>query len=77
MISSAQQSLINAQMAPAQIGQEISSAIAAKTLNAAKQEGANVLSLLDSAAQVGKAAGPGDPLVAKATGLGSLIDVTG
>ena len=75
MVSSAQQSLTNAQLAPAQIGQQISTAIAAKSLDAARQQGANVLQLLDSAAQVGQ--GPGDPLVAKATGLGTLLDVTG
>ena len=70
MISSVQQKLIDAQLAPARIGQDISTAVAAKSLDAQRQEGDSVLQLLDSAAQAG------DPLVAKATGVGSLLDIT-
>lgn len=66
---------------PAQLGQAISTIVAAKTLQAARQEGAGVLKLLDGAAAVGKNASQnglsqGDALVAKATGLGGLLDIT-
>jgi hypothetical protein len=77
MISPTQQSLINAQLAPAATGQAISSAVAVKSLDAAKLQGAAILKLLDSAAQAAQQQpAPGDPLVAKATGLGTLLDVT-
>ena len=76
MISAAQQSLTSAQLAPAQIGQAISTAVAGKAMSVDKMEGAAVLQLLDSAAQAGQSTA-GDPLVAKATGLGGLLDVTG
>ena len=52
MVSAAQSRLIQAELAPAALGAQISSAIAAKTLNAQKQEAAAVLQLLDQAAQV-------------------------
>jgi hypothetical protein len=72
MISPAQSQMIDAQLAPARIANDVSYAVAAKTLNAQRQEGATLLKLLDSAEGTPQ---PGDPLVAKATGLGSLLDV--
>jgi hypothetical protein len=74
MISAAQSQLTEAQLAPARIANDISYAVAAKTLDAQRQEGATALKLLDSAMGAGTPQ-PGDPLVAKATGLGSLLDV--
>ena len=74
MVSSAQNNLISAALAPQQVGQQIDAAVASKTLNAQRQEGDAVLKLLDTAAQAGPQ--PGDALVAKATGLGSLLDVS-
>ena len=73
MISSVQQNLIDAQLRPARVGSEIATAVAGKALDAQRQEGAAAVELLDSAAQ---ACSGGDPLVAKATGLGSLLDIT-
>ncbi len=73
MISPAQSQMIDAQLAPARLANDVSYAVAAKTLNAQRQEGETVLKLLDSA---GGAPQAGDPLVAKATGLGSLLDIT-
>jgi hypothetical protein len=74
MVTPTQQKLIEAQLAPAKIRQGIDTAVAVKARDAAKREGAAALKLLEAAGNVGKAA-PGDSLVAKATGLGSLIDV--
>jgi hypothetical protein len=74
MVTPTQQKLIEAQLAPARIGQAISTAVAVKARDAAKMEGAAVLQLLEAAGSVAQPT-PGDPLVAKATGLGSLIDV--
>ncbi len=66
MVSAVQSSLVQAQLAPAALGSQISTAIAAKSLDAQKQEGAAVLQLLDNAAKI---AAPGSD------GLGTLIDV--
>jgi hypothetical protein len=73
MVSPAQSKLIDAQLAPARLANDVSYAIAAKSLDAQRQEGATALKLLDAAATTLQ---PGDPLVAKATGLGSLLDIT-
>jgi hypothetical protein len=72
MVSAAQNNLIEAALTPARIGTEISTSVAAKTLDAAREQGAQLVSLIDNAGQIA----PGDALVAKATGMGSLLDVT-
>ena len=74
MVSAAQSNLISAALAPTQIGQQIDAAVAVKTLNVQREQGNAVLKLLDTAGQAGPQ--PGDALVAKATGLGGLIDMT-
>ena len=77
MVSAAQQNLINATLSPAQTGVAISTSVAAKTLDAARQQGAAIVQLLDSASSIGDQGGiqAGDPLVAKATGLGNNLDI--
>ncbi len=69
MVSPAQSQLIAASLMPAAVGNQISYAVAAKSLDAQKQAGAAVLQLLDGAAN---AAEPGNP-----EGLGTQLDVTG
>ena len=79
MVTAMQQSLINSSLMPSKVGSAISTAVAAKTLQAARQEGAAVVQLLEAAgrgAGAGRGLTAGDPLVAKATGLGSLVDMT-
>jgi hypothetical protein len=71
MVSSAPSSLNAASMSPAQVDNAVSISVLRKSLDAARQEGASAVQLIDSAAAVQ----PGDSLVAKATGLGSLVDV--
>lgn len=71
MISPAQNNLIQAMLQGQQTRQEISTAVAAKTLQTARAQGAQVVNLIASAGQVQA----GDPLVAKATGLGGHLDV--
>jgi hypothetical protein len=73
MVSPAQSKLIEAALIPARVASEVSSSVAAKTLDAARQQGAQVVSLIDKAGQIGA----GDALVAKATGKGGLLDVHG
>jgi hypothetical protein len=73
MVSPAQSKLIEASLLPAAISRDISSAVAKKSLDATKQEGAAVLKLLDSAAGITA----GDPQTAKATGLGGMLDIVG
>jgi hypothetical protein len=75
MVSAAQQTLIDASLSPGVIAGKISSAVAAKSMNVERQEGADVLDLLEGATDAGAQAG--DPLVAKATGVGGLLDVMG
>lgn len=58
MISPVQSQLTQAQLAPAALGAQISSAIAAKSLDAQKQQGAAVLQLLDNAGQVADGIAP-------------------
>lgn len=71
MVSPVQNKLIEAQLAPKRTAEQISTAVAKKTLDAAKMEGAAALKLLESASQISG----GDQLVAKATGKGALLDV--
>jgi hypothetical protein len=73
MVSAAQSSLIAASLLPAQLDNNISYAVLAKANAAEKQEGQSIVDLID--ATNGSAPGPGDSLVAKATGLGSLLDI--
>jgi hypothetical protein len=75
MISAAQQSLSQGAIPPAALSSDISTAVAAKALNAQRQQGDAIVKLLDSAGSDGEM-GPGDALVAKATGLGGLLDIT-
>lgn len=75
MVSPAQQSLNQASLSPAATASAIDTAVAAKALNAQRQQGDAAVQLIDSAGQSGSPQ-PGDALVAKATGLGSLLDVT-
>jgi hypothetical protein len=72
MVSAAQNKLIEASLIPARVSNEISTSVAAKTLDAARTQGAQMISLIDSAGQIGA----GDALVARATGLGGTLDVT-
>jgi hypothetical protein len=72
MLSPAQPSSSNGARPPAALGSAISTAVAAKSLDAQRQQGAAILKMLDAAG----AAQAGDPLVAKATGLGGLLDIT-
>jgi hypothetical protein len=74
MVSAAQTNLINASLAPAQVDNAIATSVLSKTLDAARQQGASVVQLIDDAAEGGPQ--PGDALVAKATGLGSLVDIS-
>jgi hypothetical protein len=74
MVSAAQSNLIAASQIPAQVDNNISYAVLAKVNDAERQEGAADVSLIDAAN--GSAPGPGDPLVAKATGLGGMLDVS-
>jgi hypothetical protein len=72
MVSAAQSKLIDAALIPARVASEVSSSVAAKTLDAARQQGAQVISLIDNAGKIR----PGDALVAQATGKGGLLDIT-
>ncbi len=56
----------------ARIGAQIDLAVAKKSLDAQKQQGAAMLQLLEAATS-----GPGDAMTAAATGLGSKIDTYG
>ena len=67
MISSVQSQLTQAQLTPAALGAQISIAIAAKSLDAQKQEGTAVLQLLDNAGQVADGVAPSP--------TGRLLDV--
>lgn len=69
-------SLIQGQLAGVRLGNEISYRVAAKTLDAARDQGAAVLQLLDAAADVGKGQGS-VTLGAIASGLGQNLDVSG
>ncbi|MGN6369747.1 MAG: putative motility protein [Phycisphaerae bacterium] len=71
MVSSAQSRLSDASLSPAQVNNALSISLLRKSLDAARQEGASAVQLIDSAAPPQ----PGDALVAKATGLGNLIDL--
>jgi len=69
MISPAQSRLIDAQLAPAAIATQVSSAIAKKSLDAQKQQGAAVLQLLDAATNT-------QDIGASNNGIGGTLDVT-
>jgi hypothetical protein len=56
-----------------QMAQAIQIRLASKVLDVQRQQGAAALQLLQQAAS----AGPGDPNVARATGLGGAIDCRG
>jgi hypothetical protein len=71
MVSPAQSRLIDASLIPARVSNEIATSVASKTLDAARDQGAQMVSLIDDAGQIA----PGDALVAKATGVGGLLDV--
>jgi hypothetical protein len=73
MVSAAQSNLITASLIPAQVDNNISYAVLAKANDAERQAGESDVELIDAANR--SAPGPGDPLVAKATGLGSLLDI--
>ncbi len=60
-------------MSPAQVNNAVSYSVLRKSLDAARQEGASAVELIDNAGTPQ----PGDALVAKATGLGSLVDIQG
>jgi hypothetical protein len=64
---------------PAELGSRIATALQAKALQAARQQGAQEVQLIANAGQAQTPAAPsaGDALVAKATGLGTLLDVVG
>ncbi|HVT83367.1 MAG TPA: hypothetical protein VHM90_22190 [Phycisphaerae bacterium] len=68
MVSPAQSRLIQAQLAPAALASQISSALAAKSLDAEKQAGAAVLRLLDGATQTQSPS--------QDNGLGGQLDIT-
>jgi hypothetical protein len=58
MVTALQSRLIDAQLAPAALNSAISTAIAAKSLDAQRQEGAAVLQLLDQALLVSDSVAP-------------------
>jgi predicted secreted Zn-dependent protease len=74
MVSPAQSNLTNASLLPAQVDNQISTALLKKTFDAARQEGDSAVQLIDSAGQAGPQAG--DALVAKASGVGGLLDIS-
>ncbi len=73
MVSATQAKLIDASLLPAQVSSQISVSVAAKSLDAARQEGDAAVQLIDAAGASGPQ--PGDALVAKATGMGTFLDV--
>jgi len=58
----------------AQTAQAIQIKVASKVLDAQRQQGAAALQLIQAAAPT---AGPGDPSVARASGLGGVMDTRG
>jgi len=74
MVSAAQTNLIDASQSPAQVSNAIATSVLSKTFDAARQQGASVVQLIDDASISGPQ--PGDALVAKATGLGNLVDMS-
>jgi len=70
MVSPAQSQLIQAMLTPAATASQINSAVAVKALNAQKQEGADVLKLLDSAMSARQDEVPAGP-------VGNILDITG
>ena len=77
-ISNVNNSLVESQLASATLHQQISTRIAAKTLDVAKAQGQAAISLLDSAAQVAQSANTEKPtltLGALASGVGQNLDI--
>ena len=80
-IDSVNNTLMQTQMASAALSQQISTRVASKTLDAARDQGAAAVALLDAAAQVAKAANAEQtgrpPLTfgAMTSGLGQNLDV--
>ncbi len=66
MVSAVQSQLINAQLAPISLGNQISTAVAAKALDSEKQEGNAALTLLADATQSAPSSSP----------TGNLLDLT-
>lgn len=60
-------------LSEARLKSDVGYAVARKALNAAEQQGAAMVALIEKAGQVGK----GDALAARATGKGGQIDVYG
>jgi hypothetical protein len=58
MISAVQSRLVDAQLTPAALGTAISTAVAAKSLDAQRQAGAAVLQLLDDSLSIANAVAP-------------------
>ena len=78
-ISNVNNSLLQSQLAAAQLDQQISYSIAGKTLDAARNQGDMVLVLLDQAADVAKSSADQKPQLtygALVSGLGQNLDVT-
>ena len=69
MVSPAQSRLIDTMLAPAALNSNISSAIAAKSLDAEKQQGAAVIQLLDAATA-------GQDPASDPYGRGATLDMT-
>ena len=79
-ISSVNNSLLQSQLTAAKLNVDIGYKLAAKTMDSARQQGAAVLSLLESAAEVAQSSTPSGPtptLGAIASGLGQNLDITG
>ncbi|MBN1437067.1 MAG: hypothetical protein JW936_08320 [Sedimentisphaerales bacterium] len=79
-MSNVTNSLVQSQLANAALYQQINTKVAAKAMDIAKVQGEAAISLLDSAAQIAKAANTEKPtltLGALASGLGQNLDVCG
>jgi hypothetical protein len=78
MVSAAQNNLIQSYLETQYTPTAITTAVAAKALTAQRQEGASTVQLIDDAgASASDSSLAGDQLVARATGLGGQLDVTG
>lgn len=73
------QALLQSQLTAAQTQQAAGVKVAAKTLQAARDEGAAVVKLLEGAAELARqnTAGANPPLSALVSGLGQNLDVCG
>lgn len=76
MVSAAQQRLIDSSLTPSRVAGQVSTSVTAKTLDIARLQGAQMVAMIDKAGvQSQSGVQAGDPLVAKATGLGANLDV--